>query len=148
MVKFRVFELSSGKMIYGGKNAENNDELVWQANPNDVLLHTSAPGSPFVNVGETPTKQEINEAAIFCAKFSQDWRDNKKDIVINKFFKKDTNKEKKPKAGSWTVSKEQKLKVKKADILRLEKKLKEIEDKAYKKKNEASKKTTNRKERT
>ena len=134
MVKFRIFELSSGKMIYGGKNAENNDELVWQANPNDVLLHTLAPGSPFVNIGDSPTKQEVNEAAIFCAKFSQDWRDNKKDIIVNKFLKKDTNKEKKAKSGSWTVSKQEKLKVKKADILKLEKQLQQIEDKAYEKK--------------
>ena len=72
MVKFRTYVLSSGLSVIGGKNAENNDELVWQAGPNDILLHTQSPGSPFVNVGELPSKAEINEAAIFTAKYSQE----------------------------------------------------------------------------
>ena len=145
MTKFRVFELSSGKIISGGKDADNNDELVWQASPKDTLLHTFAPGSPFVNVGENPTKQEINEAAVFCAKFSRDWRDNKKDVTVNKFQRSDMSKEKKAKAGSWSVKKQETIKVKKSEILKLEKQLNGIEKKAYEKKNETDKKTSDRK---
>lgn len=145
MTKYRIYETSSGLIIQAGKNAENNDELVYEANPKEVLLHTSAPGSPFVNIGESPSKKDIQESAIFCAKYSQDWRDNKKDIIVNKFQRSDMSKEKKAKAGSWNVTKQEKLKVKKSDILKLEKQLQSTEDKAYGKKNETSKKTTDRK---
>lgn len=125
MVNFREFVTSSGLHIFGGRDASNNDELVWQSNPKDILLHTLAPGSPFTNLGENPTKPEIKEAAIFTAKYSQDWRDNKHDVIVNQFQRSDMNKEKKAKAGSWSVKHQETIKVKKADILKLEK---EIDD--------------------
>ena len=123
MVKFREFVTSSGLKVFGGKDSENNDELVWEAGSKDILLHTEIPGSPFVNLGEIPSKGDIKEAAIFCAKYSQAWRDSKRDIAVNKFLRSDMNKEKKMKSGTWGVSKEEKLKVKKADILKFEKEL-------------------------
>jgi len=87
-------------------------------------LHTSAPGSPFVNVGEDPSKSDLKETAVFCAKYSQDWRDGKRDVIVNKFLKSDMNKSKKMKAGTWEVKKQEKMKVKKSDILKFEKVLK------------------------
>ena len=121
MVNFRIFVLDSGREIYLGKSSENNDELVNLAKRTDLLLHTALPGSPFCNVGEKPSKKEINEAAIYCAKFSQDWRDNKKDVKINSFLKADTTKDESMKEGSWSVNKiSEMIKVKKVDILRLE----------------------------
>jgi predicted ribosome quality control (RQC) complex YloA/Tae2 family protein len=120
MVNFRKYFLASGREVFGGKSAEGNDELVWAARSKDTLLHTSEPGSPFVNAGEDPSKAEVEEAAIFCAKYSQDWRDNKRDIVVNKFQKSDMNKTAQMKAGSWEVKKQEKLKVKKVDILKFE----------------------------
>jgi predicted ribosome quality control (RQC) complex YloA/Tae2 family protein len=120
MVNFREFITSSGLKIFGGRDAENNDDLVWSAKPNDVLLHTSAPGSPFVNVGDSAAKKDIKEAAVFCAKYSQDWRDSKRDVVVNIFLKKDTSKGRKMKAGSWSVRKQERVKVKKSDILKFE----------------------------
>lgn len=123
MVNFRKYVLSSGREIFGGKDALNNDELVWAANTKDILLHTNAPGSPFVNVGENPSKVEIKEASVFTAKYSQDWRDGKRDILVNVFKRSDMNKDKKAKIGSWTVLKQETIKVKKADILLLEKEL-------------------------
>ena len=68
MVNFREYITSSGLRVFGGRDSENNDKLVWDATPKDILLHTEAPGSPFVNLGENPSKNDINEAAIFCAK--------------------------------------------------------------------------------
>jgi len=118
MVNFRKYVLKSGREIFGGKFAENNDELVRVANRNDVLLHTESPGSPFVNVGKKPTKEEVKEAAIFCAKYSQDWRNNRKDVVVNKFLRGDMKKGIFMKAGSWKVKKQEKIKVKKEEIER------------------------------
>jgi predicted ribosome quality control (RQC) complex YloA/Tae2 family protein len=123
MVNFREYVTTSGLRVFGGKNAENNDKLVWDAKPKDILLHTSAPGSPFVNVGENPSKKDIKETAIFCAKYSQDWRSGKQDVIVNKFSRSDMNKSIKMKAGSWNVNKQEKIKVKKKDILKYEKEL-------------------------
>ena len=123
MVNFREYVTSSGLRVLGGKSSETNDELVDNATPKDTLLHTNAPGSPFVNVGEKPSKQDINEAAVFCAKFSQDWRDTKRDVVVNMFKRSDMNKETKMKSGTWGVKKSEKIKVKAVDILKYEKKL-------------------------
>ena len=112
---------ASGLKIFGGKDAESNDELVRAAGRNDVMLHTAEPGSPFVNVGEKPLKKDLKEAAVFCAKYSQDWRDGKMDVVVNKFLRSDMNKSVKMKAGTWSVKKQEKVKVKAVDILKFEK---------------------------
>ena len=114
---------SSGLRVFGGRDSENNDKLVWDAKPNDMMLHTSAPGSPFVNVGSEAGKKDVKEAAVFCAKFSQDWRDSKRDVVVNVFVRKDMNKDKRAKAGSWNVSKQDKMRVKAVDVLKFEKAL-------------------------
>ncbi|MCR4284570.1 MAG: NFACT RNA binding domain-containing protein [archaeon] len=119
MTNYRKYTLSTGKIIFGGRDAENNDELVKSAKRNETLLHTEAPGSPFVNAGESPTKKEIQEAAIFCARHSQDWRDNKRDINVNIFLRADMKKGLLMKKGTWSVKKQSKLKVKKADIQKL-----------------------------
>ncbi|MAG39789.1 hypothetical protein CMI41_02375 [Candidatus Pacearchaeota archaeon] len=116
---FRKFTLDTGKDILAGKDANSNDGLVAQSKPKDVLLHTLAPGSPFVNVGENPEKGELKEAAIFCASKSQAWRDVKKDVVVNWFYKKDTTKGKKDKPGLWHTKHEGKIVVKKDEIIRL-----------------------------
>jgi len=121
MVNFREYVTASGLRVLGGKSSETNDELVSRAGSKDVMLHTDAPGSPFVNVGENPSKKDLNEAAIFCAKYSQDWRNSKKDVVVNMFKRSDMNKEVKMKSGTWGVKKREKIKVKATDILRFEK---------------------------
>lgn len=114
---------SSGLKVFGGRDAEDNDKLVFGAKPSDVLLHTNAPGSPFVNVGSEISKIDLKEAAIFCAKYSQDWRDSKRDVLVNVFRRCDMNKDKKMKAGSWMVSKQDRVRVRKSDILEFEKDL-------------------------
>jgi predicted ribosome quality control (RQC) complex YloA/Tae2 family protein len=124
MTNFREYTTESGLKILAGKNASSNDKLIQEATPKDIILHTSAPGSPFVNTGESPSKKDINEAIIFCAKYSQDWRDSKRDIIVNKFIRNDMDKSPKMKAGTWSVKKQEKLKVKKADILKFEEELK------------------------
>ena len=118
-MKLREFVTTSGLRVFGGKNAESNDELVNRAGRNDVMLHTNAPGSPFVNVGEKPSKKEIKEAAVFCARYSQDWRDSKKDVVVNKFLRSDMKKGIFAKAGSWKIGKSERVVVKKSEVLKL-----------------------------
>jgi len=45
-------------------------------------MHTAARGSSFCVVDSLkPSKNDLKETAIFCAKYSQDWRNNKKDVV-------------------------------------------------------------------
>ncbi len=104
-MKFRSHELITGKIVFAGKDARNNEELVEAASSDDVLLHTAEPGSPFVNVGAKALKKEIKEAAVFCASKSQDWRDNKGDVVVHVFKKISVYKRKGMKLGCFGVRK-------------------------------------------
>ncbi len=117
MVKFREFTTSSGKLVLGGKSAENNEQLIEQIELEEIVLHTKAPGSPFVNIKDKEaSKKDIREAAIFCARYSQDWRDNKKDVVVHYFKGKDVNKEKGMKLGTFGVKKVKEISIKKKEI--------------------------------
>jgi len=120
MVNFREYVTASGLRVLGGKDAESNDDLVNRAGRNDVMLHTLAAGSPFANVGEKPSKKDLKEAAVFCAKYSQDWRGLKMDVVVNVFKRGDMKKGIFMKAGSWKVGKQERMVVKKEDVLKFE----------------------------
>ena len=116
-LKFREFVTSGGTAVFGGKNSGQNDELVKTSKRNDVLLHTVRPGSPFVNLGKNPSVKDIKEAAVFCARYSQAWRDSHKDVVVQQFLRADMEKNFKMKEGTWGVRKVLKnIVVKKEDI--------------------------------
>ena len=69
-IKFREFETSLGTMVYAGKDESSNEKVVEQALPQELLIHTEAPGSPFCNIkSNNPTQEDIYEAAVFCAKY-------------------------------------------------------------------------------
>ena len=105
----------------GGKSAENNEDLISQVSPKEIVLHTAEPGSPFCNIKGGATKADISEAAVFCAKYSQDWRDRKTDVVVHVFRGADVYKNKLlMKTGTFGVKKFDKVKVKKSDILKFE----------------------------
>lgn len=123
MVKFREAVLSSGRKVFGGRDSVNNDELVFAASSKDLILHTDLPGSPFVNVGVDASKEEVYEAAVFCAKYSQAWRDLKRDVVVGVFRRCDMKKGRRDKEGTWSVDGRDKVRVKKSDILRFEERL-------------------------
>ena len=118
-MKYRELILSTGTEIFLGKNSENNDELVksYQGKKN-IILHTAKPGSPFCVIDKiNPSKEDIKESAIICASKSQDWRDNKKDVIIHVFTGKDVEKEKGMKEGTWKIkSKPKIIKIKKKEI--------------------------------
>jgi len=123
-MNFREFKTSSGKVVLAGKNAENNEQLIKQVKKDEMVLHTNAPGSPFVNIksGQGRVSQkDIKEAAIFCARYSQDWRDNKGDVEVHWFKGKDIYKEPHMKIGTFRVKKFKKIKVKKEEIEKFEK---------------------------
>lgn len=124
-MKFREFGINSGVKIFLGKNAENNDELMKSfKGKENVILHTSAPGSPFCVIGKlNPSKEEIYESGIITAKYSQDWRNHKKDVEIHVFTGKEVSKPWFSKIGTWKVKNFKKLKVKKSDILMFERQL-------------------------
>ncbi len=88
-MKFREHITKQETLILAGKNAKNNEELIKQVKSSEEVFHTIKSGSPFVNIKRKPKKGEIKEAAIFCARYSHDWRDNKKDIVFHRFKGKD-----------------------------------------------------------
>jgi predicted ribosome quality control (RQC) complex YloA/Tae2 family protein len=122
-MNFRQYKTSSGKIVLAGKSAENNEELISQVEPTETVLHTQMPGSPFVNIKGKATKKDIKESAVFCAKYSQDWRDNKRDITVHVFRGADIYKDKKMKTGTFGVKKFDIIKVKKEDILKFEKEM-------------------------
>jgi hypothetical protein len=100
--KYRWFVTSSNKIVIGGKSSEQNEEVMEKANPEDTVLHTSSPGSPFCII-ENPTKKDIQETAIFCGCFSQDWKRKKKKADIDVFKRKQAYKTKGMKKGTFGV---------------------------------------------
>lgn len=116
MAKFRELISKKGTLILAGKSAKNNEELVAQVKSNEEVFHTALPGSPFVNIKGEPKPGDIKEAAIFCAKYSQDYRDNKSDVVVNNFKGKDIYKRKDMEKGTFGVKKSKKMKIKKSLI--------------------------------
>ena len=115
-MKFREFETKSGRQVLAGKSAANNEQLIKQVEDNETVLHTKKPGSPFTNIKGKASKKDIKEAAIFCARYSQDWRDNKSDVIIHVFKGKDVYKRKGMKLGTFGVRKFKKVIIKKKEI--------------------------------
>jgi len=120
-MKFREFFTDSGKKVLCGKNAESNEILVKQfIGKSNKIFHTAKPGSPFCIIENLkPNKKDLQETATFCASKSQDWRDNKSDVIVHVFTGKDIYKRKGMKTGMFGVKKFKVLKVKKEDIERL-----------------------------
>ncbi|MBU4070498.1 MAG: DUF814 domain-containing protein [Nanoarchaeota archaeon] len=117
-MKFREYITKQGTLVLAGKNARNNEELIEQIKPFEEVFHTAAPGSPFVNIKGKPKKGDINQAAIFCARYSHDWRDNQKDVEVHRFKGKDIFKSKTMKLGTFGVKNLKKTKIKKEDIIK------------------------------
>ncbi len=117
-MKFREIDLISGRKILLGKNSKQNEELVNQfKGQGNVILHTTKPGSPFCIIWDLKSSiKDIKEAAIYCASYSQDWRDNKTDVKIHRFTGKDVYKRKGMKEGTFGVKKYKLIKVKMQEI--------------------------------
>lgn len=116
MANFRQHTSKQGTLFLAGKSAETNELLIAQIEKDEDVLHTAKPGSPFVNIKGKTKKGDIEEAAIFCAVYSQDWKKNKKDVIVHVFKGKDVFKEKMMKQGTFGVKKFKEIKVKKGEI--------------------------------
>jgi predicted ribosome quality control (RQC) complex YloA/Tae2 family protein len=121
--KFREFVTSSGLNVLGGKDSGSNEELIRQTGKNEFILHTKEPGSPFCNIKaeiKDVKEEDINEAAVFCARYSKDWKNGKKDVLVHLFSGKDVYKTKGMSEGTFGVKKFRTIKVKKSDIEKFE----------------------------
>ncbi len=101
--KYRWFFTSSDKLVIGGKNAEQNEEIVKNANPQSILLHTAAPGSPFCII-QNPSETDLEEAAVFTACFGQEWKRGKAKIEVHIFSKSQIKKTSSMKAGTFGIT--------------------------------------------
>lgn len=118
-MNFRKFVTKSGTLILAGRTAENNEELIKQIKKNEEVFHTSASGSPFVNVKGKPKRGDIKTAAIFCARYSREWK-KKKDVEVHRFDGKDIYKMRGMKTGTFGVKRFKRMKVKRKDIIKFE----------------------------
>ena len=116
MANFKQHTSKQGTLFLAGKDAESNEALVAQVGKDEDVLHTSAPGSPFVNIKGKTKKEDLKEAATFCAVYSREWKKNKKDVIVHVFKGKDIFKEKIMKQGTFGVKKFKEIKVKKSYI--------------------------------
>lgn len=119
---FRQFVTSRKTKVIAGKNAEQNEELVRKfINKENLIMHTSKPGSPFSVILGRRKRGDLKEVAIFTTKYSQDWKKarKKKDVIVHVFKGKDVFKEKDMKLGTFGVKNYKKIKVKKQEVERL-----------------------------
>ena len=110
---YRWFITSNGNFVVGGKSDEQNEIVIKNfLRPEYVVMHTSEPGSPFcILLSEKPLKKDLDETAIFCGCFSQQWKkinENAK-ISIDIFKGEQIYKTKVMKLGTFGVKGEKKV---------------------------------------
>jgi len=120
-MKLREIILASRTKIFLGKDAESNDFLMKKfKGKGNTILHTVKPGSPFCVINTlNPSEKDFHKSGVLCARYSQDWRDNKSDVLVNVFTGKDVKKERGMKKGTWSVKKSRIIKIKKEEILKI-----------------------------
>jgi hypothetical protein len=102
--KFRWFNSSDGFLIIGGRDATSN-EIIFKKHldRNNLVFHTSFPGSPLVVIknpnNKEITPETINEAAEFVASYSRAWKENWG--VVDIFYVEPTQLSKTPPSGEY-----------------------------------------------
>lgn len=106
--KYRWFYTSSKKFVIGGKNAEQNEEIVrdmMKSSENYIVMHTREPGSPFSVIKSWDfNEKDLEECAIFTACFSRAWRECKKSVIVDIFMSEQIIKKRGMKTGTFGVS--------------------------------------------
>ncbi len=73
--KFRWFLASDNTLIIGGRDATTNEIVVKKhLEKDESVFHTDMTGSPFVIIKGKATKENKQEAALFCAIYSKAWK--------------------------------------------------------------------------
>ncbi|QSW99664.1 ribosome rescue protein RqcH [Haloterrigena alkaliphila] len=87
--RFRWFHTSDGYLVIGGRNADQNEELVKKyLEPGDTVLHTQAHGGPVTVLKATDPSEasssdielpesSIEEAAQFAVSYASVWKDGR-----------------------------------------------------------------------
>jgi len=107
--KYRWFVTSSGKLVIGGKSAEQNEALLKKLKSSEedrIIMHTAQPGSPFsviLSPINSVNSSDMIEGAIFTASFSRAWRQEKKKINVDIFYLSSLYKLSSMKTGTWGV---------------------------------------------
>ena len=107
--KYKWFFTSRGKLVVGGKNADQNDELLKklkESKKEHYVMHTKDPGSPFciiISEIDKVSKEDIEECAVFTGCFSKAWKHGKKKTEVSIFKLSQLKKSKEMKTGSWRV---------------------------------------------
>jgi len=108
--KYKWFFTSGGKLVIGGKNAEQNEFVLSSLKKEGkefFIMHTAEPGSPF-SVILSPikkiSKNELIECADFTASFSQAWKKGKSEALVDIFRLSQLYKNRSMKLGTWGVS--------------------------------------------
>jgi len=121
---YRWFFTSNNILVVGGKSEEQNELAIKHfLKPGYTVMHTSAPGSPFMIIqSEKPTKKDLDETAIFTGCFSKQWKKGNKKIEIDVFEGNQIYKLKTMKTGTFGVKGEKKtVKIKPELILVIQK---------------------------
>ena len=74
--KFHWFFTSEGKLVIGGKDAQQNDQLFAKMEDNDLFFHADIQGGSavFLKDGINAGEQELLEVAQYAACFSNAWK--------------------------------------------------------------------------
>ncbi|WP_017343446.1 ribosome rescue protein RqcH [Halorubrum sp. T3] len=86
--RFRWFHTSTGYLVIGGRNADQNEELVKKyMNKHDRFFHTQAHGGPVTLLKASGpsesadpvdfSEETLREAAQFAVSYSSDWKDGR-----------------------------------------------------------------------
>jgi hypothetical protein len=106
--KYKWFFTSSGKLVIGGKSAEQNEQLVCEIikkKKDYIMMHTRKPGSPFSVILEDIEKinaEDLEETAVFTGCFSQQWKISR-NATVDMFVSSQVYKDKIMKTGTFGV---------------------------------------------
>jgi len=123
---YRWFFTTNNVLVVGGKSDDQNEIVLKNfLKPEFTVMHTKKPGSPFMILQtEKPTKTDLNEAAVFCACFSKEWKksNSKSQIEIDIFKGNQIHKNRLMKLGTFGVAgKKETVKVKPKLVLVIQK---------------------------
>jgi len=105
--KYHWFFSSSGFLCFGGRSAEQNEDILRNlVKKDDIILHTDTPGSPFFIIRSDIRKideQTIQEASQATVSYSRYWKNNYSAGIANVFAPYQVKKEKNLPLGTFLV---------------------------------------------